>query len=554
MDKHQKPNLSSQITLILKDMRGQELGEKVKVWKEIASCEARITLMKTMITQEVAFADIEEFGQEFTNKIKSEKFKNNKLYKKVSQQAMRCKLVDEQMLRRQVMKTKLKMKKELTVKLKGEKTRPYRRVVNYLNNIAREHKKNLQEKYKSKLEHLKNKYKHEVDDDGPPEDLLDYVDLSVYNKAKFDEKEIQKYEVQIIGDVILSEAEKEILRLHNKFSVLENLKPGGLDADQEASIAKLRMERVKEKEQEGFTVEEKLELDEIDAKARMAFDPKEKVYDSRKKRVTDMKECSRITLPKPLTPEEESRIEVRKRTQKEVYENFRIKNTNKNHEQKSNLKPGEKEGLKSLLKRIEKEEIMILKTDKSGRFVVTTPEKYIEMGTEHTSKDTEINWMKMKEMEKKVTSHSLAWEVIWNSGEDHHHQDRIIRSRNTRSGNQANLSLLYKDHKEGNKTRPVASGNESYNLGLSNGISEFLESVARAKEDPYSVISAEDLLGRVTRYNQNNIKNINNKNEPVPPPENETEDLEIEIEIEVPEQIPTEDLETSSPPPPSGAL
>ena len=118
-------------------MRGQELGEKVKVWKEIASCEARITLMKTMITQEVAFADIEEFGQEFTNKLKSEKFKNNKLYKKVSQQAMRCKLVDEQMLRREVMKTKFKMKKEMAINLKGVKTRPNRRVVNYLNNIAR---------------------------------------------------------------------------------------------------------------------------------------------------------------------------------------------------------------------------------------------------------------------------------------------------------------------------------------------------------------------------------------------------------------------------------
>ena len=59
----------------------------------------------------------------------------------------------------------------------------------------------------------------------------------------------------------------------------------------------------------------------------------------------------------------------------------------------------------------------------------------------------------------------------------------------------------------------MTSGNESYNLGLSNGISEFLESVAKAKTDPYSVISAEDLLGRVTRYNDRNDngkKNIEN--------------------------------------------
>ena len=126
------------------------------------------------------------------------------------------------------------------------------------------------------------------------------------------------------------------------------------------------------------------------------------------------------------------------------------------------------------------------------------------MGKEHTSKDEEISWEEMKEYEKVVTSHTVAWDVIWKTGEDHNHLDRVIRSRNTRSGNNANLSLLFKDHKQGNKTRPVASGNESYNLGLSNGVSDFLESVAKAIPNQYSVISAEDMLARVTRYNDKN--------------------------------------------------
>ena len=119
-----------------------------------------------MNTQEIAFADIEEF----TSNRKSEKFKNKTLYKMVSQQAMKCKLVDEQVLRREVMKTKMKRKKDLAINLKLLKTRPYRRVMNYLNNSAKEHKKNFQEKYKKKLEHLKNKYTHEEEDIGPPED------------------------------------------------------------------------------------------------------------------------------------------------------------------------------------------------------------------------------------------------------------------------------------------------------------------------------------------------------------------------------------------------
>ena len=104
-------------------------------------------------------------------------------------------------------------------------------------------------------------------------------------------------------------------------------------------------------------------------------------------------------------------------------------------------------------------------------------------------------------MERRVNSPTIAWELIWNTGEDHKHQDRIIRSKATRSGNQANLTLLYKDHKVGDKTRPVASGNESYNLGLSNGLSEVMESVAKAITSPYSVISAENMLARIHIYN-----------------------------------------------------
>ena len=92
----------------------------------------------------------------------------------------------------------------------------------------------------------------------------------------------------------------------------------------------------------------------------MIYDPKTKTFDNRKRRVTDLQQCARITLPKPLTPEEESKLEVRKRIQKETYEEYRVKNTNKKGEQKNNLTKNEESGLKSLLKRIEKEKIIVM--------------------------------------------------------------------------------------------------------------------------------------------------------------------------------------------------
>ena len=40
--------------------RGQELREEERVWKGVASSESRIKLMKVMIKQGIAFADLEE--------------------------------------------------------------------------------------------------------------------------------------------------------------------------------------------------------------------------------------------------------------------------------------------------------------------------------------------------------------------------------------------------------------------------------------------------------------------------------------------------------------
>ena len=520
MEKIQHPQLS-QDTPTNSVVGGQELGEEMKVWREIAASESRMMLMKSMIHEQLAFADLEEFGKEFENKLKSMNIKNKTLYNRVSQPAMKAKLTDEQMWRRDLMRMKLKMKKDLSEEL-GIRSRKYKKTMNYLNQTAKEHKKSLNEKYKNKINHLREKYKNKKNEDLstiPPVDLVKFEDLSVFNKNLFEAIEVTKPEVITVGEIELSDDEKMVLSLHNKFSVLENLKPGDIDADIEASIAKLRMEKKKEKDYEDYTPEERAEDEELGAKNRMVFNPSEKTFDCRKRRVTDLKECARITLPGPLSPDEESKIEVRKRTHKEIFNKYRIKHTNKKGEQKSNLTKNEQAGLKSLLKRIKNEEIMVVKTDKSGKFIVTTPEKYIEMGKEHTDKDIEVGWEQVRSMERVVNQHTIAWELMWRTGEDHSHQDRVIRSKATRSGNQANLSLLYKDHKSGNKTRPVASGNESYNLGLSNGISEVMEAVARTKKTPYAVISSEDMLARVHQHN----KNIVNKDKVK---ENKTADVQ----------------------------
>ena len=63
----------------------------------------------------------------------------------------------------------------------------------------------------------------------------------------------------------------------------------------------------------------------------------------------------------------------------------------------------------------------------------------------------------------------------------------------TRSNNLADMYLLYKDHKpEAKKTRPVVTGNSSNSRGLSNAVSNLLESVANSDDSAFESISGEE--------------------------------------------------------------
>jgi hypothetical protein len=90
---------------------------------------------------------------------------------------------------------------------------------------------------------------------------------------------------------------------------------------------------------------------------------------------------------------------------------------------------------------------------------------------------------------------------MWGSGENHNHRDRIIDSKVVSSEQLADLYVMFKDHKEGRKSRPVVTGCNSNTRGFSNSVSDLLESVNKANEDPYECISSEDMLSEVEHFN-----------------------------------------------------
>ena len=95
--------------------------------------------------------------------------------------------------------------------------------------------------------------------------------------------------------------------------------------------------------------------------------------------------------------------------------------------------------------------------------------------------------------EKTINSHAAMMRKMFNFGQNHNQEDRVHTAVTSTDQNTATLSLVYKDHKEGEKTRPLVSGNTSNTQGLSTMRSVLFEAVAQSVKDPYELNSKEDL-------------------------------------------------------------
>ena len=488
-------------------MGSKESRVKVKLWRNLAESSARINLLRALIKEGIGLNEIEGFNLGLRSKFKSNKFKNNATNQtgkngKVRDQAMKCKLADEQCYYRELLELKNKARREIDKKL-VKNSRPYRRFMSKLREEELSRKKQMTDKYKKKVKHLKTKYKPDKNlQEGVPEDIKEFSDSIVFNKKKFDHLKRDSCEVKTIGNIELTSQEEQVLKLHPKFCIVGQLQEVSFEHEQESALAKLRMEFRKSEENKDLTQEEIENCEEIEARCRQVFDPETKEYDARRRRVTDLQECSRVTLPKPLSAENEAKLELRKATQMEIFKEYLAKNTDKKNDQKSNLTRQEQEGLKTLQKKIKEGDLVVLKTDKSSKFTVTNKQEYLKMGQEHVDKDKMVTRQEVIEIEETINGHSRAWAHIWGSGKDHKHFDRILTSKVSHSENVANLYLMHKDHKPGIKTRPTATGHSSNSLGLSNSVAEILESVANSEKYRYNTISSEDMLSRMHGYNK----------------------------------------------------
>ena len=386
-------------------VEGPSLSVMIKVWQDIANSEMRIEMMSELSELGVGFNEVEEFNLGLFQNLRSEKMKNlgTKSEKRIVKVAMEVKFRDEKYHKAELTKLRNKERRNLETRL-GKNSRPYRRVIRFLQNEAKEIKEQGFKKYKEKIAHLRKKHKLEETEklDIVPEEIADFSKLSVFKNDKFEEIVKDECTITLVGEVKIDSDEEAAMKLPPNFSVMQKLPKDGLAYEQEAAYAKLRMDLRRKREQEEAescdhahraeeTAEElekrKESNEEEEAKSRQVYDPINGEFDPRRRRVTDLQECDRVYLPKPLDVIDEANIEARRAMHSKVYEDYRKKHCDKDDDQKTNLNENEARGIKKIQKRLQERELVYLKTDKSGKGCLATVEKYRELGKEHVEKD-----------------------------------------------------------------------------------------------------------------------------------------------------------------------
>ena len=160
------------------------------------------------------------------------------------------------------------------------------------------------------------------------------------------------------------------------------------------------------------TKEEKLERERVEAVAEeiaiknlLVFDEDDMEVDYRKKRATSCKHNNNVILPGPMSPAEEQEIEARRVIWGKVFDDFLAEFTDEAGVQESNLTQAESRGLEKLQKRVADGSLVIVKTDKSGRFSVMSLEEYERAGRVHSEKDLEVDPKFLQENQRRINGY-----------------------------------------------------------------------------------------------------------------------------------------------------
>ena len=266
---------------------------------------------------------------------------------------------------------------------------------------------------------------------------------------------------------------------------------------------KQRWGRKKEDEQIDMNEDEKKTSEEEDVMGRQVYDMRENVLEFGKMRVTDTGRHRRTVLPKERSVEEESEFEVRKNAWMAEYDRVMEEIC----DEEGNVKDGTlngapRRGLKKLCKRVKDGEIVVTKTDKSGRLFVSSMEGYTRGGMKHVGVDKEVTMDEARVIERRMRNLGELWVKGMGVGVAHGEKNvtRVRKAFTTEAGAVPPLYTMQKDYKpkvEGEEwppSRPVCGACMAATSRVGDLVCGLVERVADGVNCSCESKSGEDMM------------------------------------------------------------
>ena len=222
-----------------------------------------------------------------------------------------------------------------------------------------------------------------------------------------------------------------------------------------------------------------------------------------------MPTCASLIIPQPGPLREESVMAGMKEKMMFEVRKYIKEECNESGWPKSNLTRSEVDGMKELKEKIKRKEIVVFKSDKSGKMTVDSMENYSEAISVHTEGDTEIDERRVEKIEKNANDYLKVLNRIFNVGAAWNQQRRVAEASTSTNVPPPAFYGLRKDHKvvpeerkeKGPPVRPICSAREAPNSRLSNFASRVLNSAADLIEDHHEVRSSEEMRASFERFN-----------------------------------------------------
>ena len=120
----------------------------------------------------------------------------------------------------------------------------------------------------------------------------------------------------------------------------------------------------------------------------------------------------------------------------------------KRGKQEDNLSPQQRLGLDQLQRRIKDQDLVVVLTDKSGKFAICSKEIYRSLGVPYVKGDREIKNKEVTKIQATLKGHSAMVDKILESGKEFRQQERIRKVHVNKTEQIAPAYVMIKDHKK----------------------------------------------------------------------------------------------------------